>query len=60
MALNGLLKLLVHQSLYLRDSGSIIRKKIAGHWPATVSYTHLRAHFNNSTETDLGKNSLSR
>ncbi len=30
MALNGLLKLLVHQSLYLRDSDSIIRKKIAG------------------------------
>ena len=27
MALNGLLKLLVRQSLYLRDSDSIIRKK---------------------------------
>lgn len=30
MALNGLLKLLVRQSLYLRDGDSIIRKKIAG------------------------------
>ena len=27
MALNGLLKLLVHESLYLRASDSIIRKK---------------------------------
>ena len=27
MALNGLLKLLVRQSLYLRDGDSIIRKK---------------------------------
>ena len=30
MALNGLLKLLVRQSLYLQDGDSIIRKKIAG------------------------------